>query len=82
MGRPVGADGHRNCGNVKEVGGGVGQAAVGGDGDYRGGEVGDGLDGEAEGQRGGDAAAAAGSDEDGGCEEPGEPEHRFAARVG
>jgi hypothetical protein len=82
MGRPVEASGDRYRGDVQEVAGGAGEAAVGGERDHGGGEVGDGLDGEADRQRGRDAATVVDGGEASGCEEPGEPEHGFGAGAG
>src|SRR5437899_9524403 len=70
MGWPVEASGKRDCGNLKEVAGSAGEAAVGGERDQGGGEVGKGLDREADRQRGGDTAAAVNGGEGSGCEHP------------
>src|SRR5215472_16660712 len=79
--RWVEGGGDGDGGDVEEVAGGAGEAAVGGERDQGGGEVGDGLDGQADRQRGGDAAAGVGG-QGGGGGEPGEPEDRFAVGVG
>jgi len=82
VGRPVQAGGDRHRRNVKEVADSAGEAAVGGERDHGSGEIGDGLDGEADRQRGGYAAARVGGEEPDGGEEPGEPQDRFAASAG
>jgi len=82
VGRPGDSGGDRHRGDVQEIAGGASQAAVGSKRDHRCGEVRDGLNGKTDGQRRDDSATAVDGDENRGCEEPGEPQERFAARVG
>src|SRR5215472_5877591 len=66
MSRPVEPGSICHCGNLKEVAGSAGEATVGGERDQGSGEVGDGLNGQADRKRGGYTAAAVDGGESGG----------------